>query len=144
MFAELPAAGARLADWYDFEAVVVETLRAAHRFTVMLPVPDTATFDSADQRARGELTRRVVELEKPAHTVFDVKFYWAMFRVGYARLGDDTVVDLGARSPALMPPMRLDHEHLAEAYLAPGHPQSVAGRAVVVGRGGQEEPGRCC
>ncbi|MCA1613211.1 MAG: phage tail protein [Acidobacteria bacterium] len=143
LFAELPAGGARLADWYDFEAVVVQTLRAAHRFTVLLPVPDTATFDSAEQRTRGELTKRVVDLEKPAHTVFDVRFYWAMFRIGFARLGDDTVVDLGARAPALMPPMRLGGEHLAESYLAPGHPQSVAERAVV-GRGRQTDPGRCC
>ena len=143
MFRELPAGGARLADWYDFEAVVVQTLRAAHRFTVMLPVPDTATFDSEAQRTRRELTKRVVDLEKPAHTVFDVKFYWAMFRIGFARLGDDTVVDLGARSPALMPPMRLGDEHLAESYLAPGHPQSAAERAVV-GRGGAKDPGRCC
>ena len=143
LFSGLPAGGARLADWYDFEAVVVQTLRAAHRFTVMLPVPDTATFDSEEQRARSELTKRIVELEKPAHTVFDVKFYWAMFRIGYARLGDDTVVDLGGRAPALMTPMRLGREHLAESYLAPGHPQSVAERTVV-GRGDREDPGRCC
>ncbi len=143
LFTELPTGGARLADWYDFEAVVVQTLRAAHRFTVMLPVPDTATFGSAEQHTRRELTQRVVDLEKPAHTVFDVKFYWAMFRIGFARLGDDTVVDLGGRAPALMPPMRLGGEHLAESYLAPGHPQSIAGRAVV-GRGRQTDPGKCC
>lgn len=144
LFAELPAGGARLVDWYDFEAVVVQTRLAAHRFTVMLPVPDTATFGTAEQHTLEELTKRVVDLEKPAHTVFDVRFYWAMFRIGFARLGDDTVVDLGGRAPALMPPMRLGGEHLAESYLAPGHPQSIAERAVVVGRGPQKDPGRCC
>jgi phage tail-like protein len=132
--AALPGAGPALYDWFEFESLVLLTHRFAHRFTVLLPVPGTETFDSEAQRARRDLTRRIVELEKPAHTVFDIRFYWAMFRVGYARLGDDTVVDLGGRAPALMPPMVLDREHLAESYLAAAHPQSVAERAVV-GRG---------
>ena len=133
--AQLPADGPALTDWYEFESVVVATRRAAHRFTVLLPVPGTETFDTEAQRARRDLTRRVVELEKPAHTVFDIKFYWAMFRVGHARLGDDTIVDLGGRAPALMPPMALGQEHLAESYLAAAHPQSVREGRTVVGRG---------
>lgn len=131
----LPPDGPALYDWFEFESVVVATRRAAHRFTVLLPVPGTETFDTEQQRARRDLTRRVVDLEKPAHTVFDIKFYWAMFRLGYARLGDDTVVDLGGRAPALMPPMMLGHEHLAESYLAAQHPQSVKEGRSVVGRG---------
>ena len=133
--ASLPADGPALTDWYEFESVVVATRRAAHRFTVLLPVPGTETFDTDAQRARRDLTRRVVELEKPAHTVFDIKFYWAMFRVGHARLGDDTIIDLGSRAPALLPPVRLGHEHLAESYLAAQHPQSMREGRRVVGRG---------
>lgn len=133
----LPAGGEPLNDWYQFEAVVVAMRRAAHRFTVLLPMRQTDTFDTAAHRDLMELARRIVELEKPAHTTFDVKFYWAMFRLGEVRLGDDTVLDLGSRAPGLMRPMLLGSEHLAESYLAAAHPQNVGGRNVL---GRQYEP----
>lgn len=63
-----------------------------------------------------------------------MKFFWAMFRLGEVRLGDDTLLDYGSRAPGLLPPMVLGQEHLAESYLAPGHPQDVRERQVV-GRG---------
>ena len=128
---ELPSPGPTLQDWYDFETVVMAMRNAAHRFTVLLPVRGSDSADAAAQQQRRALTERIVNLEKPAHTIFDVKFYWAMFRVGEARLGSDTLIDLGSRAPELTPPMVLDREHLAEAYLAPGHPQSVRERFVV-------------
>jgi phage tail-like protein len=128
---ELPPPGQALQDWYDFETVVMAMRRAAHRFTVLLPVRGSDTANAEAQQQRRALTERIVNLEKPAHTIFDVKFYWAMFRVGEARLGSDTLIDLGSRAPELTPPMVLDREHLAEAYLAPGHPQSVRERFVV-------------
>ncbi|MDQ1613414.1 MAG: hypothetical protein QOG00_3345 [Pyrinomonadaceae bacterium] len=130
----LPAGGEPLNDWYQFESVVVAMRRAAHRFTVLLPMRQTDTFDAAEHRNLSDLARRVVELEKPAHTTFDVKFYWAMFRLGEVRLGDDTLLDLGSRAPGLMRPMLLGQEHLAESYLAPAHPQNVGGRPNVLGR----------
>ena len=129
-----PAASALLADWTHFESLVLAMRRTAHQFTVLLPIRRTETFDSAEQRRLKELTTRIIELEKPAHTVFDVRFYWAMFRVGEVRLGDDTLLDHGSRSAALLPPMVLGQEHLAESYLAPGHPQDVCDRQVL-GRG---------
>jgi hypothetical protein len=107
--------------------------RTAHRFTVMLPVPkgDAATTTAHQQQK--ELTERIVNLEKPAHTIFDVKFYWDMFRIGEARLGFDTLIDYGSRAPQLMTPMVLGQGYLAGAYLAPRHPQDVTDRQIVLG-----------
>jgi phage tail-like protein len=130
----LPAGGEPLNDWYQFESIVVAMRSTAHRFTVLLPMRQTDTFDAAAHRDLSDLARRIVELEKPAHTTFDIKFYWAMFRLGEVRLGDDTLLDLGSRAPGLMRPMLLGEEHLAESYLAPAHPQNVRERSNVLGR----------
>ena len=64
------------------------------------------------------LAHRVVELEKPAHTTFDVRFYWDAFRVGEARLGLDTIADLGSRSPDLLVDAVLGASHLGASRLA--------------------------
>ncbi|HEV2801602.1 MAG TPA: phage tail protein [Pyrinomonadaceae bacterium] len=133
----LPQGGEPLNDWYQFESVVVAMRQTAHRFTVLLPMRQTDTFDTAAHRDLTELARRIVELEKPAHTTFDIKFYWAMFRLGEVRLGDDTLLDLGSRAPGLMRPMLLGEEHLAESYLVAAHPQNVGGRNIL---GRQYEP----
>jgi phage tail-like protein len=105
---------AALRDWLLFEGVVLPARDAAHRFTVFLPQSKLM----ADEK-RLDLARRVVGLEKPAHTSFDVKFYWAFFRVGEARLGQDTVVDVGGRSPEFLSPFVLDRNDLGSGYLAP-------------------------
>jgi phage tail-like protein len=128
---QLPPDGAPLRDWHNFEAVVLPIQRRAHRFIVLLPAPLDDTPDGAEHRRRLELAQRIVEAEKPAHTTFEVKFYWAFFRVGEARLGSDTLLDLGSRSPRLMPPMVLGQQGLAESYLAPGYPQDVTERQVL-------------
>ena len=64
-----------------------------------------------------------MELEKPAHTAFDVRPYWAAFQLGDARLGVDTRLGAGARRAALV----LDRSRLAQAGLAspPGHDADV-------------------
>jgi phage tail-like protein len=113
---ELPADGAPLRDWFQFHAVLLPMRRAAHAFTVLLPVPVGET-ETVDHEARRALATRVVSLQKPAHTVFDVKFFWSAFRVGEARLGVDTVIDLGSRSPALLAPLRLGRGYLGEDVL---------------------------
>ena len=128
---DLPRDGAPLLDWYQFEGVVLPMHRSAHRFTLMLPMPMSEPPDSPEHQRRLALAARILDLEKPAHTIFDVKFYWAMFRVGEARLGDDTLIDRGSRAPQLMPPMILGQGHLAESYLAPTHPQDVTDRQVL-------------
>ncbi len=61
---------------------------AAHRFTVLLP-HQMATSQAVTGEAL-RMAERIVELEKPAHTWFDIQEYWNMFRVGEARLGLDT------------------------------------------------------
>ncbi|MFL6254445.1 MAG: phage tail protein, partial [Pyrinomonadaceae bacterium] len=114
---ELPADGAALRDWYQFESVVLPMRDAAHRFTVLLPMRASADPDDAEGLQRRSLAERVVNLEKPAHTTFDIKFYWELFRLGEARLGEDTLINLGGRAPQLMTPLTLGRGRLAESYL---------------------------
>jgi hypothetical protein len=117
-----------LLDWYQFESVVLAMTRTAHQFTVLLPVRDRQN-DDEHQRRLG-IAQRVVEAEKPAHTIFNVAFYWDLFRLGEARLGEDTLLDLGGRAPQLLPPLMLGQGYLAEGYLAPT-PAQGAGRQIV-------------
>ncbi|MFE2879322.1 phage tail protein [Streptomyces roseus] len=122
--AELPASEPALTDWFEFQSVVLPRARTAHRFSVLLPVPAgrgpgdvDPGADAAARAAQAELVRRVVELEKPAHTVFDVRFYWEAFRLGEARLGLDSLVDLGSRSPNLLTEAVLGRSYLGESLL---------------------------
>ncbi|HEX6186405.1 MAG TPA: phage tail protein [Pyrinomonadaceae bacterium] len=126
----LPPDGAPLRDWYQFEAVMLPMHEGAHHFTVLLPVRNYAAYDGEEEQRRHSLARRIVNLEKPAHTVFDMKFYWELFRVGEARLGEDTVIDLGSRAPQLMSPLVLGQGHLAETYV-PARVEIPGDRAVL-------------
>ncbi len=128
---QLPLDGAALADWFQFESVVLRMQRAAHRFTVLLPVPLSLIFNPEEHQRRMDLSRRIIELEKPAHTVFDVKFYWAMFRVGEARLALDTVIAQGSRAPQLLPELVLGQGFVGESYLAPPVPENVCDRMIL-------------
>ncbi len=124
---ELPLSSTALADWHQFESVVLRIEGAAHRFTVLLPAPKNRT--QIEFRQRRELAARIVDWEKPAHTVFDVKFYWAMFRVGAARLNYDTLMDTGSRVPELLTPMVLGQAYLAEGFVADA--RDLSGRLVI-------------
>jgi len=127
----LPEGGVFLNDWIQFVSIVLPMDRAAHRFTVLVPV---GLDDGPDEQlARRRLAERITEIEKPAHTVFEVKLYWGLFRVGEARLGLDTLIGVGSRSVALV----LDSgvSLLGGAHLAYAEPWSVGDR-VVVGREG--------
>jgi phage tail-like protein len=88
----------------------------AHRFAVL--VPDTL---STDVRT---MVSRIVDLEKPAHTLFEVRRYWDYFRVGEARLGIDTILGEDAR----FVPMLLGQNALSEGYLAYPPPMNAADR----------------
>jgi hypothetical protein len=68
-----------------------------------------------------------VALEKPAHTQFTVKQYWALFRVGEVRLGLDTVLGEGGRFTWI----RLGDTALAEGKLAAAYPFVLTDRTVL-------------
>jgi len=91
----------------------------AHIFTVMLPT----TIEDSTWR----LVERIVDLEKPAHTSFTVKQYWALFRVGEVRLGLDTVLGQGSRFETF----RLGQTALAEGVLGAAFPYNLTSRTVV-------------
>jgi phage tail-like protein len=91
----------------------------AHRFTVMVPT----TLEAETLR----LLERIVELEKPAHTWFDIKRYWALFRVGEVRLGLDTVLGQGAR----FEPFQLGQTALAAGALGATFPYTLTTRTVI-------------
>jgi phage tail-like protein len=127
----VPVNLALLIDWVEFETHVLPMLAAAHRFTVLLPVTRITAANDASRRRELALASRIVELEKPAHTAFDVKFFWANFRVGEARLGSDTVLGLGGRDPALLPrDTILGESYLSESLITSGAPPSLSGRFV--------------
>lgn len=96
-----------------------ETIQAsAHRFSVLIP--------KGLPRAEEAMVTRIVNLEKPAHTQFEVRRYWDYFRVGEVRLGIDTV--LGEESRFV--PMILGRDYLAEGYLYPAPPMDVSERLI--------------
>jgi hypothetical protein len=114
---ELPPDGPPLVDWYVFETKVLPMHTYAHRFTVMLPMPKGEMPYSEEHIKRLGLAERVVHLEKPAHTTFEIKFYWNMFRIGEVRLGYDTALDLSSRIAGLITPMILGRRPIGESYI---------------------------
>ncbi|MDX1655227.1 MAG: beta-galactosidase, partial [Candidatus Competibacteraceae bacterium] len=128
---QLPEHPQRLADWIGFVSLTVPIERNAHRFIVLVPT-DPEESESARQR-RLERVRGIVAREKPAHTRFDVQPFWALFQVGGARLGLDTILGEGSRYTALV----LGADHLGGGYLAPSHPMNARDRRVV----GRDAPG---
>lgn len=113
----LPTGSDALADWALFETRLETMAQAAHRFSVLVPSSGPLAEAAALERHM-EWARRVVRLEKPAHTVFDVRSYWAMFRAGQARLGLDTVLGEGSRAPSLAPQLVADRGHVGASRVA--------------------------
>ena len=113
----VPSGGVALRDWYQFESSILPMHAAAHRFKVLLPLTASGLGDTASIENRLRLAQRIVETQKPAHTVFDVRFYWAAFTVGTANLGVDTIIDKSTRPPYFLTPMKLAQGYLAESFL---------------------------
>jgi phage tail-like protein len=92
---------------------------AAHRFSVLiaedLPPEQTA------------MVQRIVDLERPAHTAYDIGRFWDYFRIGEARLAVDTV--LGEESRFV--PIILGRNILAEGYLASAFPMNTPERRII-------------
>lgn len=91
----------------------------AHRFAVL--VPETLSDDVRT------MVSRIADLEKPAHTDYEVRRYWDYFRVGEARLGLDTILGEDAR----FVPMVLGQNALSGGYLAYPPPMDATDRAVL-------------
>lgn len=105
-FEHIPVSEQAFRDWAIFETFLEPVLELAHRFRVL--VPTTGPLDDrADFERTKDHARRIVALEKPAHTVFDIQPYWALFRVGQARLGVDSALDEGSRSERFAPWIRI-------------------------------------
>jgi len=112
----LPATAAAQTDWLQFEGQLLAVYRTAHRFSVLLPVV-SMTADPYVQEQRLALARRIVELEKPAHTVFDVRFFWAFNRIGEARLGLDTQLGAGSRASELIPDAVVGRAYIGASFV---------------------------
>ncbi len=112
----LPATWQAQLDWLQFEGRLLAMHRGAHRFSVLLPV-DSVQADPWQLEQRLGLARRIVDLEKPAHTVFDVRFYWAFNRVGEARLGLDTQLGTGSRASELIPDAVVGRAYLGASFV---------------------------
>jgi phage tail-like protein len=125
MPAKLPEVQAELADWVDFVSLRLPVQRHAHRFTVLVPAEPDEPKGVRD--ARLSRVTALVERERPAQAGFSVKLYWALFRVGSARLGLDTVLGEGSRYTAIV----LGAGHLGEGFVDASHPWSVRGRRVI-------------
>jgi phage tail-like protein len=91
----------------------------AHRFAVM--VPETLSADVTT------MVSRIVDLEKPAHTDYEVRRYWDYFRVGEARLGIDTILGEDAR----FLPVVLGQNALSQGYLAYPPPTNASDRVIL-------------
>jgi hypothetical protein len=87
-----------------------------------------------------DLATRVVDVQKPAHTVFDVKFFWAAFRIGEARLGDDTLLASGSRVPELIEPAVLGRDYVGTSVLGGPGASDAIGRPPLPSTSPQETP----
>lgn len=121
----LPDSGTPLFDWIEFVSLALPIKRNAYRFSVLVP---TQLNESYHERLRHiAQVEEIVVREKPAHTNFEVKLYWALFQVGSARLGLDTSLGEGSRYVALV----LGSNYLGQSYLSESHPWGVVDRTVI-------------
>lgn len=122
---QMPRTNTALQDWIEFVSIMLPIRDQAHSFTVMLPT-QLGELPAAMEQRRARV-EEVVQREKPAHTEFEVKFFWALFQVGSARLGQDTNLGESSRFAAMV----LGANFLGQSYLAESHPWSVTNRAVI-------------
>ena len=114
-----PATVTARADWGVFVERLLPIDRTAHRFSVLIPVKPGEPTDAATLTAKESLAKRIVALEKPAHTVFDIRFFFAANRIGEARLAYDTAIGAGSRAPELFPSAILGRAYIGESFIGP-------------------------
>jgi phage tail-like protein len=90
----------------------------AHFFSVLVPEDLPAEHTA--------MVEKIVRLEKPAHTDYDLRRFWDFFMVGQARLGTDTVLGEDGR----FLPIILGRDYLSEGYLENAYPMDVTERTV--------------
>lgn len=121
----MPEHGRALQDWITFVSLTLPIRRDAHRFSVLLP---TVPGELPEQRERRLIqAERVVRAEKPAHTDYDIGFFWALFQVGSARIGSDTVLGEGARYVSVI----LGGSYLGQGMVGRAHPWDISDRTVL-------------
>ncbi len=121
----LPENVRALSDWITFVSLTLPMRNNAHKFTVLVPTTPGELPQQREQRkSRAE---KVIRIEKPAHTDFDVKLFWALFQVGTARLGTDTLVGDGARFVGVV----LGGTYLGQGYVQSAHPRDVQDRQLI-------------
>ena len=120
-----PADGTPLDDWFDFVTRWLPLRRDAHSFVVLVP---TELEDAPGERER-RLARaaEIVRREKPVHTDFETRLYWALFRVGSARVGIDTVLGEGSRYTAVV----LGATYLGEGFVPAADPWNRRDRFII-------------
>ncbi len=96
-----------------------DAVERAHQFIVVVPIGLSETSQS--------LLQRLLDLEKPAHTAYTIKQYWALFRIGEIRLGIDTVLGQGGQFETF----QLGETALAEASLGEAFPYNLTNRTVL-------------
>jgi phage tail-like protein len=133
LFDRLPVLVKPLGDWVQFESAVLPMHLTAHRFTVLIPATlSGAKHDTPEEQNRKlKLVKRVIDLEKPAHTIFDFRYYWNLFRVEEVRLGLDTLLGLGSRDPQLNPTLIVGESYVGESRLGLQQPEKYSNRFVL-------------
>jgi len=127
--------GPSLVDWIRFVSAALPIQQNAHAFTVLVPVTLNDTPDV--QQTKLAIAQRITQIEKPAHTSFDVRLYWGMFRAGEARLALDTLLGSGSRFAALV----LGSGYLGSGIIASADPLVAKDR---FGLGPRSLAQKCC
>ena len=96
-----------------------DTASGAHVFSVLVP-------DGLGEQMMA-MVGRIVDLEKPAHTTYDLRVYSTNFRIGEVRLGMDTLLGDSARYQ----PIQLGNQALADGYLEFAPPMNVSDRLIL-------------
>lgn len=120
-----PQGGRELHDWIQFVSLTLPIRRNAHRFTVLVPTEPGELPETRVQRV--SQVEAVVRREKPAHTDFEVKLFWALFQVGSARLGEDSILGDGARYVAIV----LGGTYIGQGLLGHSQPFDAENRRVL-------------